>query len=370
MKILIVIDSIGTGGAQKLKAELALGLVAHNCQVEMFIYNKFTDEFFASDLSKAGIKVHIVSKKGSGFSVVVLNELRILLSQNFDIVISSMHAPSIYSALALLGKRKCKLIVCDESSSMAPISLFRRCMFYLATLFSDFVVPNSFNEAKLMKKLPGRSKKIRPIWNGYDLSLIPFYLNKSYMNKGIQRLLVVGRIAHPKNGVSFLRALSLFQKRNGWLPEIKWVGRNDNDKRSIKMRSEMDLFLSLEPEIQKKWSWEGVVNDVRDYYQTSDALIHVSIYEGLPNVICEAMLAGCFVIASDVCDHPLIIGKNDRGLLCDPNIPESICNALENLNQMESKKKLEIVKKAREFSEAEFNRDIMTKKYVSLFYEK
>lgn len=370
MKILIVIDSIGTGGAQKLKAELAIGLANTGYCVEMFIYNKMTDEFFASDLLNAGIIVHIANKKRSGFSINVLRELRILLEKDYDVVISSMHAPSIYASLAVIGNKKCKLIVCDESSSLAPISLFRRGLFYLATLIADYVVPNSFSEAALMKKLPGRSKKVYPIWNGYDLSPMPFYSNQNNKNKGVRRLLIVGRIAYPKNGVNLLRALALFLSRNGWLPKIHWVGRLDSDIKSLNMKVEMDSFLSLNPGVDENWIWEGVVNDVNDYYRTSDALLHVSIYEGLPNVICEAMLSGCFVIASNVCDHPLIIGKNERGMLCEPNSPESICIAIEKLNQMESKKKLEVLRKARSFAEYEFNRDIMIEKYVSLFYEK
>ncbi len=370
MKILIVIDSVGTGGAQKLKAELAIGLAKHGYDVEMFVYNQMTDEFFASRISQVGIKINIASKINSGFSLNVLRELRGLVSQDFDIIISSMHAPSIYSALALFGKKKSKFIICEESSSMAPISFFRRLLFYLSTLFADYLVPNSFNEAKLIKKIPGRSNKVHSIWNGYDLSLTPFYFNENHNYRGINKLLVVGRIAYPKNGMSLLKAISLFYERNGWIPEIHWVGRSDNDSRSKKMKDEMDIFLSMHPKIKKKWHWRGTVDDVREYYNSCDALIHVSIYEGLPNVICEAMLTGCFVIASNVCDHPLLIGDNQRGLLCDPDSPQSICDAIESLNNMDGRLKKDIIKNAREFSEIEFNRDNMIKKYVSLINEK
>ena len=39
MKILIVIDTLGTGGAQRLKVELAKGLVKAGHSVEFFIYD-------------------------------------------------------------------------------------------------------------------------------------------------------------------------------------------------------------------------------------------------------------------------------------------------------------------------------------------
>ena len=100
---------------------------------------------------------------------------------------------------------------------------------------------------KLIKKLPGRFNKTKVIWNGFDTKSIKFNptTNKS---KGINKILLVGRVAYPKNGLNFLKALSLFKHRNGWLPKVTWVGRRDNDIRSskdymsIKMQKEMDLL--------------------------------------------------------------------------------------------------------------------------------
>ena len=39
MKILIVIDTLGSGGAQKLKVKLAKGLKKKGYEVEFFIYD-------------------------------------------------------------------------------------------------------------------------------------------------------------------------------------------------------------------------------------------------------------------------------------------------------------------------------------------
>ena len=59
--------------------------------------------------------------------------------------------------------------------------------------------------------------------------------------------------------------------------------------------------------IASSWIWLGEVKDVKKLYQKTDALILVSIYEGgVPSVICEAMIEGCFVIASDICDTELL----------------------------------------------------------------
>ena len=55
--------------------------------------------------------------------------------------------------------------------------------------------------------------------------------------------------------------------------------------------------------------------DVSSYYKSYDYLIHPSIYEGLPNVICEALLDGMPVLASNVCDNGLLVREGERGFL-------------------------------------------------------
>jgi glycosyltransferase involved in cell wall biosynthesis len=232
---------------------------------------------------------------------------------------------------------------------------------------------NSFHEAKLIKKVPGRTKKTKVIWNGFNVDEISYGRNELNISKGIQHILIVGRQVYAKNGLNLLKALSIFESRNGWLPKITWIGRRDIDKRSakdfrsIEMQNNMDLFLENNEAIKKKWCWIPSVDDIYDYYNKSDVLVLPSFYEGLPLVLCEAMLSGCFVIASSVCDHPVIIGDNERGLLCDPTSPESICFSLEELNKMDLKKRTSIVSNARDYAHKNFNFEEMLRKYEDLF---
>lgn len=366
MKILIVIDSIGTGGAQKLKTELAIGLSRAGNNVQIFTYNELSDDFFKEQLTKCGVKIHQVKKLKRGFSKKVLSSLRRTISDDFNVVISSMHTPSIYSFLALIGKRNIKFIVCEESSSLAPVSFFKKILFYITTLYAYKVVPNSFHEGELMKKLPGRAKKIYPIWNGYNHTPESLDLSSKHNKEKIKELIVVGRVAYPKNGLNLLKGLSMFYERNKWLPNVSWIGRDENEKKSILMREMMEDYLKENIEVSNHWRWLGMVDDVKKYYKNSDALLHLSIYEGLPNVICEAMFYGCFVVASSVCDHPRILGKDERGYLCDPKSPKSICKSIEKLNETSPSDRVKIIQSAREFADKEFNLDLMTKKYLSL----
>ncbi len=375
MKILIVIDTLGSGGAQKLKLELAQGLVKKGHSIDLFIYDS-NYQFFEKDFINAGIKIHIAQRDSKGFSFNVLKELRsLIIKGKYEAIISSLHAPSIYAAMAIIGIKSPRLIVCEESSSLAPVPWIKKTLFYFSTLVADVVVANSFSETELMKKIPGRSKKIVTIWNGFDTESIPFSLKSHDIKKNIEKILVVGRVAYPKNGLNLMKAMSLFLEKNGWMPEVNWIGRRDTDKRSTKdvmsykLQEQMDEFLKNNKDLSDNWNWLGNVDDVYIHYRNSDVLITPSLYEGLPVVICEAMLSGCFVIASNVCDHPLLMGDEERGLLCDPNSPESICEAIERLNDMDISERDKMIHHARGFAEKSFTIKKMTESYESLLID-
>ena len=74
MKILIVIDTLASGGAQRLKGNLAKSLVDSGHEVELFIYD-LKDDFFASKFQSHGVKIHAFEKEKKGFSLFVVQLL-------------------------------------------------------------------------------------------------------------------------------------------------------------------------------------------------------------------------------------------------------------------------------------------------------
>ena len=208
------------------------------------------------------------------------------------------------------------------------------------------------------------SNKAVTIWNGYDLDSMKFNVDSYRQN--IKQLLIVGRIAYPKNGLNLLKGLKSFYDRNGWLPEVIWAGREDLDERSKKMQYEMKSFLKMNSNVRDKFKFIGEVKNINEIYKQVDALIHPSIYEGLPNVICEAMLLGCCVIASSVCDHPAILDQN-RGILFDPVSPESISKSIEKFYSMSDNQRNKMAIKAREFAEENFSLNKMIESFENIF---
>jgi glycosyltransferase involved in cell wall biosynthesis len=98
-----------------------------------------------------------------------------------------------------------------------------------------------------------------------------------------------------------------------------------------------------------------------------DALIHPSLYEGLPNAVCEALAAGIPVLASNVCDHPLLVADGSRGYLFDPRDPPGIAAAIAKLAELDSGAWRDLERNAREYASANLGVDKMVESYAALF---
>lgn len=359
MNILMVIDSLGSGGTQRQFVNIANGLAATHT-VTTFLYNANSD-FYRNDLRE---NIPVICAKRSakkGFSASVICALVGHMCRA-DVVMSFLPTANIYCSMAgIFAPGKCH-ISCERSVINVTESKGRRFLANLANWMSSHVVCNSHTQAAYVTSLPGMRRKVFTIWNGCkDLSFTP----RPAVDPHAHSIIVVGRIAYPKNGMRLLQALDIFHKKNGFLPRVSWAGRDDNsDPRSIETKRQMMEFLEAHPHVNARFHFLGEVSHVDSLYAQSDTLLAPSIYEGLPNVICEAMLSGCPVIASKVSDNAIILGeKEERGFLCDPLSPDDICAAMERRLSTSPEALAEMVSRARAFAAREFSIDKMVTQY-------
>ena len=79
------------------------------------------------------------------------------------------------------------------------------------------------------------------------------------------------------------------------------------------------------------------------------------------------MFSGCPVLASDIADNNIILGRNEeRGFLCDPLSVKSILNGLEKLVFNPETKIKKMTLNARKFAEKNLANKIMVEKYKTL----
>lgn len=361
MKILCVIDSLGSGGAQRQLVNLACGLKRRGHEVEAFIYHPRND-FFVTELQSSGVVVNSIEKQGR-FDLRVMLALRALIkSRGFEAMISFLDTPSVYAIFAKLLSPSCRLIVSERSSHYHDrnrfLALVRRMLYVVA----DEVVANSSTQAEWLRRYSWLKRKTHVIYNGYPMPA----LSAQDFDVPPLRVLVVGRVGPEKNGLRIIQALEILFRRKGYIPELSWVGREDDRAEGKKYVDEMKKLLEAHPLVARSWRWLGERRDIPDLIRSHRFLLHASLYEGLPNVVCEAFIGARPVLASRVCDHEILIGDNERGVLFDPTNTESIANAISACLEMSDEQWCHKAHAARSYAEKELDLERLAHDYEAL----
>lgn len=361
MNILCVIDHFGSGGAQRQMVSLALGLMAKGHEVEFFNYHP-QHIFFRHELERVGIKIHDCPKRQKGFSWNVFKTLRsVVKTKKYDVALAYLDTPSIYLLLAALGT-KTKVVVSDRSSYMGFNKYnyaIKKQIFHVA----DAIVVNSHTQANwLVHRAKLSSKKTLTIYNGYHVEKFHFCPLFPVININL-KLIAIGRINYVKNFENLINALDIFHSKHGWCPSLTWVGRSDSPQYEKKIYKMLDQF----PHVKAIWTWAGQRTDIPSLLANHHALILPSLYEGLPNVVCEAMLSGKPILISNVCDHPILVKDGKRGFLFDPKEPEDIAQAIKKLSALQEKDWEYFSQNVHDYAKSKLSLQSMVSEYEKLF---
>ena len=361
MKILFIIDDLGSGGAQKQLVSTVIGLskVGHN--VDVYLYN-FKNKFFEKELIKEKINIIKNIKRKKGFSPKVVSNLREKLKFNrYQVAVSFLNSSCMYLLVSSIGL-PIKLIFAERSSYLNfQIELFAILQRQLYR-FANHIVCNSETQKNwLIDKVKIKKEKVSVIYNGYNLDKV----NKKITKKKnfTYKLIAIGRIHSEKNIIVLLNALIDFYKRNFWIPDILWVGRID-DPKYFKLCSSIIQKNSF---LNKSWKWYGERKNLISLISKTDALIHPASYDGLSNVVCESIILGHPVLAGDVCDNKYLIGRNKRGLLFKSVDSKNISKAIDSFYKSDHKQILKMRENSIQYASKSLNLTIAIKKYDHIF---
>lgn len=106
-----------------------------------------------------------------------------------------------------------------------------------------------------------------------------------------------------KNLKYLIKAFSLLIK---YEPDIKLLMIGDGNYKRI-----LENFVNENKEIKGKVFFYGYHSKIIPFYRECDILINPSYFEGLPNVVIEAMAYGMYVLCSSIPAHQFLIGGNN-----------------------------------------------------------
>lgn len=360
MKILCVIDSLGSGGAQRQLVGLALGFKARGHYVSFLVYHEIS--FFKNQLDDAQIPLNYIIEPN--YLKRLLKIRSFIRKGSYDAVLSFLQASGFISEIAGLPYRKWKLVVGERSANPNMFRSPKLILYRWFHLLADYVVANSQLNINMVRKINPllRQSKCRVIYNMVDLDYWKPYTGKYMFHKeGRVNLVVIASHSYIKNLNGLVEAvnmLSLVQKN---VLKIQWYGAVSLDDSKM-----MALERIRNYGLEEVFEFYEPVQDVRSVIYQADAVGLFSFYEGLPNVICEAMACCKPVVLSDVSDILLLMNDDENGFFCYPHNPESIKEALIGLMDASTEKLQIMGKKNRKLAEQLFNSGKIIDSYMDI----
>lgn len=363
MKILCLIDSLGSGGAQRQLCTLAVGLKKRGHEVRFLVYHP--DDHFLPLLQEAAIPCQVIPP--CSYAQRVLAIRRILRQGCQDVVLAFLEASSLYAELAGIPGRRWALAVGERSANpgMAKGTKSRLRQFHR---FADAVVCNSHtNRLMLEARFPFLKQKLATVYNTVDLDLFTSDSHRFQTvwkkNVGPFRIVVAASYQINKNVINVASALNRLKiMAGGPAVVVDWFGGMPADRsefdRAVRYVDENGLgdLIRLHP----------ATRDIAGEYAHADAIGLFSFFEGLPNVVCEGMACGKPVLASNVCDASNLVRDGENGFLCDPGSPPDIAEAILKMAALSKAERMQMGLESRRRAELLFAEDRVVERYEDI----
>lgn len=366
MKVLCFIDDLRSGGAQRQLMVLARDFKKDGHEVHVFFY---VPHFYYGEFLKEHDIPFTYIKTDSAFSR--LFKIRSVIRKlNPDVVIAFMAAPAMIAEFAGLPFKRWKLIVGERSADpkilKEPRSRFIRFTHFLA----DYIVSNSRSNINIILKvnpyLPKR--KLRIIYNSLDLDKFKPSPEYVFRGDGVLKVIVPATYRKLKNIIGLIEAIALLdgEQRKGL--RIDWFGEKNYDTHFDNVLRDAELLIE-KYDLGKTIILNDVEKDIAGKMVHYDAVGLFSVYEGLPNAVCEGMACGKVVISSSVSDIPDFIHHGQNGFLCDPHDIYSMKKAFEDALAIGPNQLKQMGSHNRTYAEENFDGKKVYKQYLNLIKE-
>lgn len=285
MKILHVITSLSTGGAEHLLVDLLPRLrdMGHIVEVAIFDSNRTT---FYEQIEQAGIKIHGFSEKEGVYNIKHIYRLKKLM-KGFDIVHTHNTACQMFAAI---GKPKnVKLVTTEHSTSTRrrKYKIFHPIDCWMYRQYDKIICISEPSEENLRNYI-GNKYPITTIHNGIDVGRFALAQKIDLGLPGCTVLTMVAGFRYEKDQPTLIKAMQHLPKNY----HLQLVGDGERRSEFEKLIKELNL--------EKRVHLLGIRSDIPQILRSSDVIVMSSHREGLSLSNVEGMSSGNPFVASDV----------------------------------------------------------------------
>ncbi|MGF7184765.1 hypothetical protein GGQ84_000850 [Desulfitispora alkaliphila] len=301
MKVLHIINNLGSGGAEKLLEDLIpLMNKMENMEVDILLLTDKNNVFFDSLINK-GVKVDVVKYKNMYDIRNIFEVKKYIVNGGYDIVHSHIFPTQYWVALSrvFLRNKKVKFVTTEHSTHNR-----RREKFYFRYIdkliysqYDSIISITKKTRDNLIDWIDPKHKKIDKhvvIENGVDIEKIKVALpyKKNELIKGIientKLICMVGRFSEAKDQPTLIRAVSKLSEDIHLVLVGEGPLMGDNEE------------LAEQLGVSGRVHFLGFRQDIPRILKTVDIVVLSSHWEGFGLAAVEGMAAGKPVIASDV----------------------------------------------------------------------
>lgn len=351
MKIIHVITSLRTGGAEKLMVDLLPRLRENGEDVELVVFDGIRTPFFEA-FEKTGIPMHVLNTGKSVYDIRNLFALRKYIKRA-DIVHSHNTAPQLFAALANIGLGK-MLITTEHNTTnrRRDIPILKPVDRWMYRQYARIICISEKAEENLRLYLKDHSDKIITVFNGIDTSRF----NIPYVEKRDQSQLVITMVAafrEQKDQMTLIKSMLLLP--DSYLLQLVGVKSGHKYEECRKYVEDHGL--------DGKVLFLGQRTDIPVLLSESDVVVLSSHYEGLSLSSIEGMASGRPFIASDVDGlHEIVEGY---GILVPHKDASAMADAILQVTQNEEYA-LQVAKRCQERA-LKYDISKMAERYCNIY---
>jgi len=360
MKILLVITSLGVGGAERLVTGLADHFAAAGHEVLLVRF--FGDAELRPSDPRVRLENLQMRRSLLGVLAAMVRFRRLVRSFRPDVVNSHLVHANILTRLLRLVTPMPRLISSAHNTNEEGRGRMRayRLTDRLANISTNVSAEavGAFEQQGALR--PGRMVAIH---NGIDTAAFTFdpaarerVRTELNLDEAAPLLLAVGRLWEQKDYPNLLRAFAGLE--GGPVPpQLAIVGDGP-------LRGELEAMAGSLG-VADRVHFLGVRHDVPALMAASDVFVLASAWEGFGLVVAEAMACGRVVVATDCGGVREVVG--DAGFLVPPRNAEALAKAMGRALRLSDDEHERLGVAARERVLARFSLDVMADRYLAVY---
>lgn len=329
-KIALFLPILSGGGAERVMLSLAALFIAQGLEVDLILANATHPQGILRDQVPNGVQV--VDLEASGVLKSLPKLIAYLRRERPLALLSSLDHANIIAILARRLSFSGTPVIIRHANMLSLTvqrgsNFFDRHMDKFARIFfrgADRVIAVSQGAAQdLVESIGLPAAKIEVIYNPLLLDRIEALaqtpVEHPFFEQAEPVIIGAGRLTPEKDFPTLIRAFSLLQSKHPARLIILGEGAK---------RPELEALIT-ELGLQAKVDLLGFTENPYAYMQKSRVFALSSIFEGLPNVLLEAMACGCSVVSTDCPSGPAEILTEPRyGKLVPMRDPAALADAI------------------------------------------